>query len=294
MPAQRSGHALGGILLYSAGVLFFAINDALGKWLAADYAVAQIMALRGLGAMAVLGATLRSTRVRFGGPRPLGLHLARVAFSTLDIACFYVSAKALPLADVMTLYLAAPLMVVALSGVMLGERIGIRRWAAVATGFVGVLIALHPSSAALTPGAIAALAGAFLFALTMTTTRLLRETSWVELATYQMGGSVLVGAALAPVGWITPGLGDLTLMALVGSVSMGCMMCITKAITIAPASLLAPFQYMSIVWAAMMGWIVWGDVPTPTLVAGCAVIVASGLFVVRHEGRLAAAAAAGA
>lgn len=292
MSAQRSGHALGGILLYSAGVLFFSINDALGKWLAADYGVAQIMALRGIGAITVLGAAIGSTHARFTGPRPLGLHLARVAFSTVDIYCFYLSAKTLPLADVMTLYLAAPLIVVALSCAVLGERVGVQRWAAVVAGFAGVVIALHPSGAALSPGALVALAGSFMFALSLTITRLLRQTSWVELATYQMGGSVLVGAALAPVGWIVPSVGDLALMSLVGLVSMSCMMCITKAVTIAPASLLAPFQYLSIVWATLLGWIVWGDVPSQALVAGCAVIVASGLFVVRHEGRVAAAEAA--
>ncbi len=174
---------------------------------------------------------------------------------------------------------------------MLGERVGIQRWAAVMVGFAGVLIALHPSGA-LSSDAGVALAGSFMFALSMTITRLLRETFWIELATYQMGGSVLVGAALAPVGWITPSIGDLALTALVGLVSMSCMMCITKAITIAPASLLAPFQYMSIVWAALLGWMIWGDVPSRALMAGCAVIVASGLFVVRYEGRVAAAAAA--
>ena len=161
------------------------------------------------------------------------------------------------------------------------------------TGFAGVVIALCPSGAALSPGAVVALAGAFMFALSLTVTRLLRETSSIELVTYQMGASILVGAVLAPAGWIAPSVGDLALMALVGIVSMVCMLCITKAITIAPASVLAPFQYLSIVWAALLGWIVWGDVPSQALVAGCAVIVASGLFVVRHEGRAARAQTAG-
>lgn len=292
MSAQKSSAALGGILLYSAGVLLFAINDALGKWLVADYSVAQIMVLRGLGAIAVLGPALGATRSRFTGPRPWGLHLARVGCSAVDTYCFYFASKSLPLADVMTLYLATPLIVVALSGILLAERVGPRRWAAVVMGFVGVLIALHPSSAALSPGAIVALSGALMFALSLTITRKLRATPWLELVTYQVAGSALVGAALAPVGWIVPTMTDLGLMSLVGIVSMCCFMCVTKALSIAPASLLAPFQYASVVWAALMGWIVWGDVPSQALVLGGAVIVVSGLVVLRFEGSTAASEAA--
>lgn len=291
MSAQRSGDALGGILLYSAGVLFFAINDALGKWLVADYSVAQIMTLRGLGAIAVLGPALGAARPRFTGPRPWGLHLARVGCSATDTYCFYFASKAMPLADVMTLYLATPLIVVALSGVMLRERIGLRRWAAVVAGFAGVLIALHPSGAALSPAAFVALSGSLMFALSLTITRRLRATPWLELVTYQVVGTGLIGAALAPVGWVAPSVIDLGLMALLGIVSMCCFMCITKALSIAPASMLAPFQYLSVVWAALMGWIVWGDVPSQALVLGGAVIVASGLFVLRSEGRAAASGA---
>lgn len=292
MSAHRPGDALGGILLYSAGILFFAVSDALGKWLVADYSVAQIMTLRGLGAIAVLAPALGATRSRFSGPRPWRLHLARVACSSVDTYCFYFATKAMPLADVMTLYLAAPLIVVALSGVMLGERVGLYRWAAVVVGFAGVLIALHPSEATLSSSALVALSGAAMFALSLTITRQLRATPWLELVTYQVLGSGLVGATLAPIGWIAPTMADLGLMALVGIVSMGCFMCITKALSIAPASVLAPLQYMSVVWAALMGWIVWGDVPSQALVLGGAVIVASGLFVLRVEGRAAASGAA--
>lgn len=291
MSVQRPGHALGGILLYSIGIFCFAVSDALGKWLVADYSVAQLMTLRGLGAVAVLGPALGATQSRFIGPRPWGLHLARVACSAIDTYCFYFASRSLPLADELTLYLAAPLIMVALSSLMLGERVGLGRWAAVLAGFAGVLIALHPSGAALSPAALVALFGALMFALSLTITRRLRATPWLELVTYQVVGTGLVGAALAPLGWIAPTMADLGLMALVGIVSMGCFMCITKALSIAPASVLAPLQYLSVVWAALMGWLVWGDVPSQALVMGCLVIIASGLVVLRVEGRATAAEA---
>lgn len=285
MSAQRSGDALGGIVLYSAGVLFFVVTDALSKWLVADYSVAQVMTLRGLGAVAVLGPALTTMRSRFTGPRPFGLHLARVACSAIDTYCFYFAAKSLPLADLMTLYLSAPLIVVALSGVMLREHVGARRWTAVVAGFVGVLIALHPSGAALSQGAIVALAGSLMFALSLTITRRLRATPWLELVTYQTVGTGLIGTALAPVGWIAPTVTDLGLMLIVGIMSVCCFMCITKALSIAPASLLAPFQYLSVVWAVILGWLVWGDVPSQAMVLGSTIIVASGLIVLRFERR---------
>ena len=272
-----------GILLYSVGVFFFAVTDALGKWLVADYSVGQVIALRSAGAMLVLAPLLMWRRTRFVGARHWRLHLFRVASSAIDTYCFYKASVTMPLADVMTFYLAAPLIVVALSAVALGETVGRHRWAAVLAGFVGVLIALKPSGAALAPASLLALLGSGMFAASIVATRRLRDVPWLELVFYQVVGSGLVGGVVAPVGWVTPSPGDAALMGLVGIVSMSCYMCITKALAVAPASLLAPFQYLSIVWAALMGFLVWGDVPGPAVVAGSVVIVASGLVVLRRE-----------
>ncbi len=294
MLSRKPGDALLGIVLYSIGVFFFTVNDALGKWLVADYSVAELMALRGVGALIVLGPALGLTRARFAAPHQWVLQSARVACSAIDTFCFYFATRSLPLADVMAFYLAAPLIVVALSSAVLGERVGAGRWAAVLVGFVGVVIALHPSTRALAPVALIALLGSSMFAVTITITRRLRATPWLELVTFQVVGSSLLGALGAPSGWVTPSILDFALMTLVGIVSMVCFMCITKALAIAPASLLAPFQYTSIVWAALMGWMVFGDVPGSPVILGSAVIIGSGLFVLRREGAGVAAPAGGA
>ena len=234
MSRVQPGAAMGGVLLYSAGVFFFAVNDALGKWLVADYSVAQLMAVRAVGAVVVLAPALWISRGSLRPPRQVWLQVARVATSAIDTGCFYFATKSLPLADVMTFYLAAPLIVVALSSAVLGERVGLNRWAAVALGFVGVLIALRPTGAVISPGALIALAGSLMFALTITITRRLRATHWLQLVAYQVVGSGIAGGCIAPFAWVWPGAGDLGLMFLVGIVSMACFMCITKALRSPP------------------------------------------------------------
>ncbi len=278
-----------GILLYSLGIFFFAVNDALGKWLIADYSAGQLMALRSVGAAGVLAVILWQSGTSLRVEGQYRLHALRIACSAGDTFSFYYATRALPLADVMTFYLAAPLIIVALSALLLGERVGATRWLAVACGFVGVLIALRPGAAALSPSALLALAGSFLFALTITVTRKLRSTDWLTLTAYQVIGTGVVGGLTLLIEWTTPNGTDLALMFAVGIASMLCFMAITKALSLAPASLLAPFQYASIAWAALMGWAVWGDVPGASTLAGVAVIIVSGLFAL-GSGRAAAPA----
>lgn len=270
-----------GILLYSGGVFLFAVNDALGKWLITDYSASQLMFLRAVGAGFILTPLLWRTRTSLRVQGQFGLHALRILCSAGDTFAFYSSTRALPLADIMTLYMAAPLIIVALSALLLGERVGRARWLAVACGFVGVVIALRPGAAAFSPSSVLALGGTILFAMTLIITRKLRDTNWLTLTAYQVLGTGLVGAATAIVGWTTPSAVDLGLMFIVGIVSMLCFMGLTKALALAPASLLAPFQYASIVWAALMGWAVWGDIPQTATVVGVAVIIASGLFALR-------------
>ena len=274
-----------GVLLYSSGVFLFALNDALGKWLVADYSVGQILLLRTVGAAFVLCPLLWCSRAGVRIQDQWGLHVARILCIAADTYSFYFATKALPLADVMTFYLAAPLIITSLAVPLLGERVGLFRWGAVIVGFVGVVIALRPTGAAFSAPALIALFGAAMFGLAVTITRKLRDTHWLALVTGQFAGTGIIGAVAASADWVRPGGVDLGLMFLVGIVSMGCYICITKALSIAPASLLAPFQYASIVWAVILGWLVWGDVPSTSILLGSAIIIASGLMVFYRERR---------
>jgi S-adenosylmethionine uptake transporter len=201
----------------------------------------------------------------------------------LDTFCFYYATRTMPLADVMTFYMAAPLIITALSVPLLGEKVESFRWVAVAIGFVGVVIALRPSAAMLSSASPLALLGATMFALGQTVTRKLRGVHWLHLVVWQFAGAGLIGAATLPWIWVTPSLFDLGLLFLLGIVAMLCFVCLTRALAMTPTAVLAPFQYTMLLWATIMGWIVWRDAPSPPILVGSAIIVGSGLFVILRD-----------
>ncbi len=272
-----------GVALYLAGVFLFALNDALGKWLVADYGVGQLMMLRSVGAAVMLGPmalALRPALILVVDPP---LQILRVFCMAADTFAFYLATRFMPLADVMTFYMASPLIVTALSAPLLGEKVERFRWIAVAIGFVGVVIALRPTPQMFSWAAPLALLGATMFALGQTLTRRLRGAHWLQLTVWQVAGGGLIGAATIPFAWTTPGAFDLGLMALVGIVSMFCFVLITRALALARAAVLAPLQYSAILWATIMGWLVWRDAPTLPIIVGNAVIVGGGLYLAMNE-----------
>ncbi len=279
----RLGRTDTAIALFSVGIFFFACNDAIGKWLVAGYPVGQILLVRTVGAACFLVPMLGRDRARLAIPEQWGLHLMRVLVMALDSFSFYLATRTLPLADVMTFYLAAPLFITALSVLVLRESVGAFRWVAVSVGFVGVLVALRPTGAALSPGALIALFGSLMFATAIVITRKLRETHWLTLIAWQFTGAGLVGAVTSSFSWVTPRALDVALMLLIGLISMLCFICINQALRLAHASVLAPFHYMSIVWAIALGWLVWGDIPSGPMAVGILLIMASGLAVWHHE-----------
>jgi S-adenosylmethionine uptake transporter len=279
MPTLRSGTAGLGVGLYLLGVGLFAINDALGKWLVKDYGVGQLMMLRSIGAVIVLAPMILKLRINVIDPRQAPLQGLRVLIAAVDTFAFYYATRFMPLADVMTFYMATPLIVTALSAPLLGERVERFRWIAVLVGFAGVVIALRPSPQMFSWAAPLALFGAVMFALSQTITRELRGVHWLPLVLWQFVGSGLIGAATVPFAWTAPTAFDLGLMALVGVVSMLCFICIVRALSLARAAVLAPLQYSAILWAAIMGWLVWRDAPTLPIIVGNAVIIGSGLYV---------------
>ena len=181
--------------------------------------------------------------------------VSAVLCAAIDTFAFYYATRFMPLADVMTFYMATPLIVTALSAPLLGEKVERFRWIAVVIGFVGVVIALRPSPQMFSWAAPIALFGATMFALSQTITRELRGVHWLPLVLWQFVGGGLIGAATVPWAWTTPNLFDLGLMALVGVVSMLCFIFIIRALALARAAVLAPLQYSAILWAAILGWL---------------------------------------
>lgn len=284
---------IAGIGLMLVGILMFCCNDALGKWLLETYSVGQMLLIRSIAALVILAPFLwRAGLAPFAGaPRPT-LQVLRILLSSGEVVMFFVAVSYLPLADTITFYLAGPIYVTALSALLLGESVGWRRWSAVLVGFAGVLIALNPSAATLSWPAMIALAGSLCYAVLMIVTRHLRGTADIVLATGQIGATLGYGLIMAPFGWIAPTPRDLALMALLGVVSAGALMCVNRSLKLAPASVVVPYQYTMIVWGVVLGYLVFGDVPGVNVVVGAAIIVAAGLYIFLREQRRGRAAAA--
>ncbi len=284
MPIRNA--TLLGILMMLVGILLFSLNDVMGKWLVATYTVGQVLLLRSAAALAVITPfVLKQGLMRTLKPERPGLQLLRVLFGSGEVALFYWAVSYLPLADTMTIWLAAPVWAVVLAALLLGERVGAGRWLAVAAGFVGVAIALNPSSASLSKPALIALVGSFLFAAMMIAGRQLRGTPDVTLVAWQTLGAMLMGVALLPFGWVTPSLTDAALLGLLGIVAMVAHLCVTRSLKLAEASVVVPYQYTLIVWALIFGWFVFGDWPTPFMLFGAALIIVAGLALLVLERR---------
>ena len=285
-------HVLAGIGLMLLGIFVFALNDALGKWLVATYAVGQLLLIRGAAGLVCLAPFFRGGAWRQfrDAPRP-GIQLLRPIFATLEVACFYWALATMSLADVMTFYLAGPIYVTAMSPFLLGERVGWRRWLAVLAGFGGVMIALGPSAGALTPAALVAIAGSFLFSVLMVCTRLVRGTSDLVLVTTQTVGALVFGLIAAPFVWVPLHPRDTLLLILLGVTAMVAHMCINRALKLAPASVVVPYQYTTIFWAILLGYIFFGDVPRAAMLVGAAIIIAAGIYIFVRERKAAKALA---
>ena len=275
---------LAGILLMLAGDFLFALNDAMGKWLVASFSVGQVVLIRSIGAFFVLGPMIahQGTAKLFHMERP-ELQLLRVVMTTLDTALFYAAVVYLPLADVMSFYMAGPIYVAALSHFLLGEKVGWRRWVAILLGFCGVLIMLKPSSAAFSLSSSFALVGSIAFAFAIILNRRLRGTSDTNLVTWQTIGTLVVGGVLTIGAWQTPSALDLGAMLLLGIVSCGAHLMITRALKLAPASTLAPLHYSLLLWAVIFGLAFFGDVPGPRILIGSAIVVLAGLFIFHRQ-----------
>ncbi len=281
--AQRRA-TLNGIGMMLLSVAIFSLVNAVTKTMLTTYHPWQMFFIRGIAAMIVIVPFLPPnllTMIRTL-PRP-GLQVLRVLFSVLDGLMFFTAVRYIPLADATTCYLAAPIFVTALSAIFLREQVGWRRWSAVAVGFAGVLIALRPSGATITWPAMIALGGCLCQSIFLILTRQVRGTPSSVLSLFQLFGSCGVGGMISLGAWVTPTWAVVLLIFATGIVNMCGMLCLNKSLHLAPASAVAPFQYTMIVWAILLGYLMFGDVPSLQTMLGAAIVTAAGIYIFFRE-----------
>ena len=285
MPEKHS--PLNGCLLALAAFALFALHDVVVKLLGAGYAVVQVVFFSVLLSFPlVVVMLLRDGEAGTLRPRHPWWSALRTASAVVTGLCIFFAFSTLPLTDVYAIIFTMPLVITVLSIPVLQERVGAHRWAAVVVGFLGVLIVLRPGTAALEPGHLAAMAGAFFAALTAVIVRKIgREERSAVLLLYPMVANFAAMAVALPFVYRPMPLGDLGLWALLAALSFGGSLLTIEAYRRSDAVLVAPMQYSQILWAALYGWLFFGDGVDAATAAGAAVIIASGLYVVWREGR---------
>ena len=274
-----------GILLTGLSTFVFGFSNVLAKWLTTEYPIGEALLVRSSFALILLLPFIRIGDIIALARGNPWLHLLRMTLGSIEIACFYIAVSHLQLADVSAFYLAAPILLTAISALALGERVGLARWMATLCGFAGVLIALRPSTAALSAPALVGLLGSTLYAIFLAVTRRLRGAPNTMLVLLQLVALMICGLVTIPFAWTTPSWGGLGLMMVVGAIGVVGYFCVNRALQLAPASVVAPFQYLSIVWSITLGYLAFGDVPVwPTLI-GSAIIIAAGGFILLLERR---------
>lgn len=277
------GKAIAWLLLGVTGGLGL---DLCAKELLRTYPLEQFVFLRSIAGLAIFLLLAR----QFGGFRSLKTarwpwHVLRTLFASGAMFGFFFGLSRMPLVNALTLGFTAPLIVTALAGPCLGEHVGWRRWLAVVAGFCGVLVILRPGAGALTPAALAVLFAAFCYAcLAITARHLGRTESSFALSVYVVAGPMLISGALATDGnWIAPDVSGWVLFLAAGACSVIAWIGIIGGYRRASPAILSPFEYTALIGGAVAGFLIWDEVPDRFVLAGAAIIIASGLFVVYRE-----------
>jgi drug/metabolite transporter (DMT)-like permease len=211
-------------------------------------------------------------------------HVVRVIAGVASMALMFYAYAVEPLADVVAIGLSAPIFLTSLSGPMLGEKVGWRRWSAVGAGFIGILIITRPGSEVFGPISLAPLGGAALYAVAMIQIRKVatREPA-ATMAFYMTLCATILGAASLPWQWVTPTPLMLLCLICIGILGGLAQMALTQAYRLAAVSLIAPFEYSALLVAAIFGFAIWGQIPDHFVWLGAAIVVASGLYILHRE-----------
>ncbi len=276
------------ILTICAGVAFLVSNDAIAKLLTDRYEPIQIIFLRNLLALPLIVALILALRGAHAlRTHHLRLHALRGLLIVIGAWAYFTSLKFLPLAEATALVFSAPIFITALSVPLLGESVGWKRWSAVLLGFIGVLVIVQPGGAAFQPASLLVIATAMLYALFMLSARWIgRDEGLWTMMFFVIVFPMIYSTPIAIAIWEPVAMADIPLflaMAVCGSLGITL---IGQAFRMAPAAVVAPFDYTALIWASGLGWLLWGDIPAGMTIVGAAIIILSGIIIVLREGRV--------
>ncbi|WP_027257329.1 DMT family transporter [Leisingera aquimarina] len=301
---QGADNTIAGIGLLILGLFVFSIQDAIMKFFSDQMAVQEVIFARGVVTLALISTALYLTQGTrgFTTRRPF-LNCLRGFFSFICFSTFSMALAVLPLADAMPLYYTAPLFVVIFAGPFLGETVGLRVWFAVVAGFIGVVLVAQPSADGVEPAMVLAIISAIAYSAQILLTRLLGSSESALSMTFYLtlmfvlfsGLTGLVfgsgwmdqfdhpSAAYLFRAWSVPNLFQAGLFLALGLTGTIGFYCISQAYRYGHASQMAPFEYSSLPFAVLWGWLFWGALPNVSTMLGSVLIVGGGLFIVYSE-----------
>ena len=286
LPAARADRVPRGILFMLGATVMYAGSTALSKWQVASYPFPEVLFFRTFVSLIVVSllilprhgfAVFRTQRLRD--------HAGRSATQTVAQSLILIALSLMPIAGAVAINFSAPLFATLFAALWLKEKIGRARGAALLVGFLGVLLVASPGAGSFRIGALFAIGNAVLYGSVTAAVRGMTATESAETLTmYQMlfmSGFFLAALPLFGFGWPTGQ--DAAAMVGAGVLNGFGQYWWTRSLSFAPPSAVGPFYYFSLVWAMVLGFVFWGDVPTIGLLAGSAIVVGSGLFLLWHE-----------
>jgi drug/metabolite transporter (DMT)-like permease len=279
-------HVPRGIAVMIGAVALFSAMDALLKLLVARYPPMQVTTLRGLASLPFLLLPFlvhrRWHRLATGRWH---WHLGRAAIGVVMLYSFVYAVERLSLADTYSIFMCAPLLIAALSVPLLREHVSAGQWIAIAVGLAGVFVMLRPSGAGwATVGGLAAVLAAVCYAVSAIALRVLSRSETKESLVIYFTLFLSIGAGvLALPGWRAMLLADLPLIVGVGFLGATAQYLITEAFRSAPASVVAPFEYTALLWGVLLDLAVWNVLPGVITLAGGAVVISAGLYLIARE-----------
>jgi drug/metabolite transporter (DMT)-like permease len=296
--SARRQRPLRGIAFLCLGALSFSLHDVGIKAVAGTYPLSEAMFIRSFTALPIIALLVHwDSGLRALLDKRIGLILIRAFLLLAGYLSYYLAFAALPFADAVALYSTVPLFVVVLAGPFLGETVGLVRWIAVLVGLAGVVVMMQPGSGLFEPAGLLILLCAFLYSVSMVMARSMGATISAAVMTFYSTLMFLVAAAALGLvlvdparavdahpsvaflfrPWAVPSWPDLLLMLSCGVTAAGGIMGLTAAYREADANLVTSFEYTALIWAAVWGFVFFGEVPTGTTFVGAALVVMAGL-----------------